>query len=49
VWLTGTSSLPEQRFWLDAKLSKWAEDAALLSKVVLPDDIAARIHYRNRN
>lgn len=49
VWLAGTSSLPEQRFWLDAKFSKWAEDAALLSKAVLPDDIAARIHYRNRN
>lgn len=49
VWLAGTSSIPEQPFWRDAMLSKSAEDIALLSKVVLPDNIAVRIHYRNRN
>jgi membrane protein required for colicin V production len=49
VWLAGTSSIPEQPFWRDAKFSKSAEDIALLSKVVLPDNIAVRIHYRNRN
>jgi membrane protein required for colicin V production len=49
VWLAGTSSIPEQPFWRDAMLSKSAEDIALLSKVVLPDNIAVRIRYRNRN
>ncbi|MFA6970407.1 MAG: CvpA family protein [Gallionella sp.] len=49
VWLAGASSIPEQGFWRDAKFGKPAEDVALLTKAVLPDDIARRIHYRNRN
>ncbi|MCX7193373.1 MAG: CvpA family protein [Proteobacteria bacterium] len=49
VWLAGTSSIPEQRFWRDARFSRTAEDVALFAKAVLPDNIAERIHYRNRN
>ncbi len=49
VWLAGLSSFPEQAFWRDATLSSSAENIALLSKVVLPDNIAQRIHYRNKN
>lgn len=49
VWLGGMSGFPEQAFWRDAITSSWAEDAALLSKQVLPDNIAQRIHYRNKN
>ncbi len=49
VWLAGVSSIPEQTFWRDAQFSEAAEDAALLTKVWLPDNIARRIHYRNRN
>ena len=49
VWLAGMSSIPEQVFWRDAKLSGTAEDAALLTRVWLPDSIGQRIHYRNRN
>ncbi len=48
VWLAGASSIPEQRFWRDAKFSSSAEDVALLGKAVLPDSIGQRIHYRNR-
>ena len=49
VWLAGASSIPEQRFWHEAKFSSSAEDVALLTKAVLPDSIGQRIHYRNRN
>lgn len=49
VWLAGASSIPEQSFWRDAKFSSAAEEVALLTKVWLPDNIAQRIHYRNRN
>ncbi|HEX7455305.1 MAG TPA: CvpA family protein [Gallionella sp.] len=49
VWLAGLSSIPDQVFWRDAKFSKAAEDAALLTKLWLPDNIGQRIHYRNRN
>lgn len=47
VWLAGATSIPAQRFWREAKFSGVAEDAALFAKVVLPDNIAQRIHYRN--
>ncbi len=47
VWLAGTSSIPEQAFWREAKTSRWAEDMAQLAKVVLPDNLAERIHYRH--
>ncbi len=49
VWLAGTSSIPEQAFWRDAKFSLVAENAAQYARVVLPENIASRIHYRNRN
>jgi membrane protein required for colicin V production len=49
VWLAGTSSIPEQAFWRGATFSRAAEDAALLAKTGLPDDIARRIHYKDRS
>lgn len=49
VWLAGTSSIPEQPFWREAKFSSAAEDVALFAKTWLPDSIAGRIHYRNKN
>lgn len=49
VWLAGTSSIPEQPFWREAKFSSAAEDMALFAKTWLPEDISSRIHYRNRN
>lgn len=49
VLLAGMSSMPEQAFWREAALSKTAEDAALLTRVWLPDSIGQRIRYRNRN
>lgn len=49
VWLAGLSSIPERDMWRDAKFSKVAENAALYTKVWLPDNIGHRIHYRNRN
>ncbi|MDX8379633.1 MAG: CvpA family protein [Gallionella sp.] len=48
VWLAGASSLPQQAFWRDAHFSRTAEEVAQLSKTVLPDNIARRIHYRSR-
>lgn len=48
VWLAGLSSIPEQELWRGAQFGKAAEDVALLTKVWLPDNIAQRIHYRNR-
>jgi membrane protein required for colicin V production len=49
VWLAGSSSIPEQPFWREARFSQSAEDVAMLTKVWLPDDIAQRISYKNRN
>jgi len=49
VWLVGLSSIPEQSFWRNAQFSRTAEDVALLTKVWLPDNIAQRMHYRNRS
>jgi len=48
VWLAGMSDLPEQSLWRDAQFSRVAEDVAMQTKVWLPDNIAQRIHYRNR-
>lgn len=48
VWLAGLTSLPEQPLWRDAKFSRQAEDVALLARVWLPDQIAQRMHYRDR-
>lgn len=49
VWLTGMTSMPEQPFWREALTSKTLEDAALLTKPWLPDDIAKRVHYGPRS
>jgi len=49
VWLAGMTAVPEQPFWRDAQMSKTAEDAALLTKVWLPDNIAQRVRYRIRS
>lgn len=48
VWLAGMSDLPEQALWREAQFSRVAEDVAMQTKVWLPDNIARRIHYRNR-
>lgn len=45
VWLAGLTHIPEQPFWRTAQTSKTAEDAALLAKVWLPDNVARRIRY----
>ena len=49
VWLAGMSAIPGQPFWRDAYFSRAAEDVALLAKTGLPDNIARRIHYRDRS
>ncbi|HEU0234480.1 MAG TPA: CvpA family protein [Gallionella sp.] len=49
VWLAGMTAVPEQPFWRAAQMSKTAEDAALLTKVWLPDNIAQRVRYRIRS
>jgi membrane protein required for colicin V production len=49
VWLAGLTHIPEQPFWRNAQTSKTAEDAALLTKAWLPDDIARRIRYGTRS
>jgi membrane protein required for colicin V production len=49
VWLAGMTEIPERPFWKGARMSRTAEDLALLAKQWLPDDIAGRIHYRTRN
>lgn len=48
VWLAGLTPIPEQPFWRNAQMSKAAEDAALLTKAWLPDNIAQRIRYGTR-
>jgi membrane protein required for colicin V production len=49
VWLAGLTNIPDYPVWQQAKSSKVAEDAALLTKVWLPDNIAKRIHYGSRS
>lgn len=49
VWLAGLTHIPEQPFWRTAQTSKAAEGVALFTKVWLPDNIAARIHYRTHS
>ena len=49
VWLSGMTAIPEQLFWRDAKMSRIAEDVALLTKSWLPDNIAQRVRYRIRS
>ncbi|MGC2165044.1 MAG: CvpA family protein [Gallionella sp.] len=49
VWLAGMTEIPERPFWKGSRMSKTAEDVALLSKQWLPQSIAGHIHYRTRN
>jgi membrane protein required for colicin V production len=49
VWLAGLTAIPEQQFWRKAQMSKIAEDAALLTKTWLPDNIAHSVRYRIRS
>lgn len=43
--LAGMTNIPKQAFWRNAKFSRTLEDAALLARTGLPDNIARRIHY----
>lgn len=45
VWLAGLTPIPNQPFWHGARMSKTAEDVALLTKSWLPNNIAQRISY----
>lgn len=47
VWLAGLTDVPKRDFWRDAYSSGAIETAAVLSKSLLPDDVAKRIHYRS--
>ncbi len=47
VWLAGVTPVPEQAFWRNAKLSLTIEQGAQYAKMMLPDNISQRIHYRN--
>ncbi len=49
VWLAGMTQMPEQTFWREARVSRAAEDVALLTKGWLPDSIAQRIRYGARS
>jgi membrane protein required for colicin V production len=49
VWLAGVTDIPEKPFWHKAMMSKTLEDAALMTKAWLPDNIAQHIHYRIRS
>ena len=48
VWLAGLTDIPKQPFWRNAQMSRTAENAVLLTKSWLPDNIAQRIHYGTR-
>jgi membrane protein required for colicin V production len=45
AWLVGLTNYYQQPFWRNALTSRTLENAALLTKVWLPDSIAQRIHY----
>lgn len=49
VLLAGTTAIPDHVFWRNAQMSKTVEDAALLTKSWLPDNIAQRVRYRIRS
>jgi membrane protein required for colicin V production len=48
VWLSGLTTLPDQPLWSESAFTSVAEDLALQNKQYLPDDVAQRIHYKNR-
>ncbi|HUX91109.1 MAG TPA: CvpA family protein [Gallionellaceae bacterium] len=45
VLLAGLTKLPQTPFWHDALLSKPLQNAALLTKDLLPDDMAKRVSF----
>jgi membrane protein required for colicin V production len=45
AWLVGLTNYYQQPFWRNALTSRSLENAALLTKVWLPDSVAQRIHY----
>jgi membrane protein required for colicin V production len=49
VWLAGLTHVPEKKFWRGSLTGKTLEDAAILTKSWLPDNIAKRIHYQIRS
>jgi len=49
VWLVGLTNYFEKPFWRDALTTGMLEYAALRTKDWLPDGVAQRIHYGNRN
>lgn len=48
LWLAGLTSLPEQPLWSESALASPAVDLALQTKGYLPEDVAQRIHYKDR-
>jgi membrane protein required for colicin V production len=42
----GLTKMPQSALWKDAVLTPWLEVAALYSRSLLPDSVAARIQYR---
>jgi membrane protein required for colicin V production len=48
VWLVGLTNYYQQPFWRNALTTRTLENAALLTKVWLPDGVAQRIHYGTR-
>lgn len=48
VWVVGLTNYYERPFWRNALTTAPLENAAMLTKVWLPDSIAQRIHYRIR-
>ena len=49
AWLFGLTSIPSYPFWREAMLGRTLEDAALTTKIWLPDIIAQRISYGIRS
>ncbi|MBI3715433.1 MAG: CvpA family protein [Betaproteobacteria bacterium] len=46
TWVAGLTKIPQSPMWRAAASTHWLEIAALYARNVLPDGIAARIHYR---
>jgi membrane protein required for colicin V production len=49
VCLAGLTKIPEQPFWQQARMSKSAEEFAVLAKTYLPDSVAQRIQFPHRS
>lgn len=43
----GLTKMPQSVLWREAAITPWLEVAALYSRSVLPDSVAARIQYRH--